>query len=54
MPYPNVEGKHAHHGPTEPAAFVRYWTEQGVLPESFVPPEGVVVLYQRRLAAEQR
>ena len=49
MPYPNFEGKHAHDALTEPAAFVRYWTDQGVLPESFVPPAGVVILYQRRL-----
>jgi uridine phosphorylase len=49
VPYPNYEGKHAHDALTEPADFVRYWTEQGVLPAGFVPPAGVVVLYQRRL-----
>ena len=49
VPYPNFAGKHAHDALLEPSTFVRYWTAQGVLPESFVAPEGVVVLYQRRL-----
>jgi uridine phosphorylase len=49
VPYPNYEGKHAHDALTEPAAFVRYWTESGVLPEDLTAPEGVVVLYQNRL-----
>ena len=49
MPYPNYEGKHAHDALTEPASFVRYWTEQGALPEGFVAPDGVVVLYQNPL-----
>lgn len=49
MPYPNYEGKHAHDALTEPQAFVRYWTESGVLPEEFTAPGGVVVLYQKRL-----
>ncbi len=49
MPYPNFEGKHAHDALTEPAAFVQYWVDQGVLPADHTPPLGVVVLYQRRL-----
>jgi uridine phosphorylase len=49
VPYPNYEGKHGHDALTEPAAFVRYWTETGVLPEGFTAPDGVVVLYQNRL-----
>src|SRR5918997_109401 len=49
VPYPNYEGKHAHDALTEPASFVRYWTEQGALPEGFVAPDGVVVLYQNPL-----
>ena len=49
VPYPNYEGKHAHDALTEPASFVRYWTEQGALPEGFVAPDGVIVLYQNRL-----
>jgi uridine phosphorylase len=49
VPYPNFEGKHAHEALAEPAAFVRYWVDQGVLPAVFTPPAGVVVLYQRRL-----
>jgi uridine phosphorylase len=49
VPYPNYEGKHAHDALTEPSAFVRYWVDQGVLPAGFTAPEGVVVLYQRRL-----
>ncbi len=47
MPYPNFEGKHQHAALTEPAAFVRYWVEHGVLPAQFVAPQGVVMLYQR-------
>ncbi len=49
MPYPNFEGKHAHDALTEPAAFVRYWVDQGVLPAEYTPPRGVIVLYQKRL-----
>ncbi len=47
MPYPNFEGKHQHAALTEPAAFVRYWVEHGVLPAEYVAPQGVVMLYQR-------
>ncbi len=47
MPYPNFEGKHQHAALTEPAAFVRYWVEHGVLPAQYVAPQGVVMLYQR-------
>ncbi len=47
MPYPNFEGKHDHAALTEPAAFVRYWIEHGVLPADHVAPRGVVMLYQR-------
>ena len=32
MPYPNFAGKHDHPVLTEPASFVRYWVEHGVLP----------------------
>ena len=49
MPYPNFAGKHAHDALTEPAAFVRYWVDQGDLPSEFTSPAGVVMLYQRRL-----
>jgi uridine phosphorylase len=49
VPYPNFEGKHAHDALLEPSTFVRYWTAQGVLPESYTAPSGVVVLYQQRL-----
>jgi uridine phosphorylase len=49
VPYPNFEGKHAHAALTEPAAFVRYWVEQGVLPADITAPSGVVLLYQPRL-----
>lgn len=49
MPYPNFEGKHAHAALTEPAAFVRYWVEHGVLPADHRAPQGVVMLYQRTL-----
>ena len=47
MPYPNFAGKHEHAALTEPAAFVRYWVDHGVLPADFVAPHGVVMLYQR-------
>ena len=47
VPYPNFEGKHQHAALTEPAAFVRYWVEHGVLPAQYVAPHGVVMLYQR-------
>ena len=47
VPYPNFEGKHQHAALTEPAAFVRYWIEHGVLPAQYVAPHGVVMLYQR-------
>jgi uridine phosphorylase len=47
VPYPNFEGKHEHAALTEPAAFVRYWVEHGVLPADFQAPHGVVLLYQR-------
>ena len=47
MPYPNFEGKHEHTALTEPAAFVRYWVDHGVLPADYVAPHGVVMLYQR-------
>jgi uridine phosphorylase len=47
VPYPNYEGKHDHAALTEPAAFVRYWVEHGVLPADHRAPEGVVMLYQR-------
>jgi uridine phosphorylase len=49
VPYPNFEGKHDHPALTEPAAFVRYWVERGVLPADHGAPHGVVLLYQRRL-----
>jgi uridine phosphorylase len=49
VPYPNFEGKHGHPALTEPAAFVRYWVERGVLPADHRAPHGVVMLYQRRL-----
>src|SRR5207342_2195662 len=47
VPYPNYEGKHAHPALTEPAAFVRYWVEHGVLPPDHRAPHSVVLLYQR-------
>jgi uridine phosphorylase len=47
VPYPNYEGKHAHPALTEPAAFVRYWIEHGVLPADHRAPHSVVLLYQR-------
>ena len=47
VPYPNFEGKHEHTALTEPAAFVRYWVDHGVLPADYVAPHGVVMLYQR-------
>ena len=47
MPYPNFAGKHDHPALTEPAAFVRYWVEHGVLPADHRAPGGVVMLYQR-------
>jgi uridine phosphorylase len=49
VPYPNFTGKHAHDALLEPSTFVRYWTAQGLLPESYTAPTGVVVLYQQRL-----
>jgi uridine phosphorylase len=47
VPYPNFEGKHRHAALTEPAAFVRYWVDHGVLPADHRAPHGVVMLYQR-------
>ena len=47
VPYPNFEGKHDHPALTEPAAFVRYWVEHGVLPADHRAPHSVVLLYQR-------
>ncbi len=49
MPYPHFEGKHAHDALVEPADFVRYWVDSGVLPAEFAAPAGVVLLYQPRL-----
>lgn len=49
MPYPNFAGKHGHPVLTEPASFVRYWVEHGVLPADVRAPRGVVMLYQRPL-----
>jgi uridine phosphorylase len=49
VPFPNFEGKHDHPGLTEPAAFVRYWVEHGVLAPDLRAPHGVVMLYQRSL-----
>jgi uridine phosphorylase len=47
--FPNFAGKHAHDALVEPADFVSYWVDQGVLPDGFTAPHGVVVLYQQRL-----
>ncbi|MGI9031613.1 MAG: hypothetical protein ACR2HP_16780 [Ilumatobacteraceae bacterium] len=47
MPYPNLEGKHGQAVITEPATFVRYWVDHGVLPADHRAPHGVVMLYQR-------
>jgi nucleoside phosphorylase len=47
VPYPNFAGKHDHPVLTEPASFVRYWMEHGVLPADARAPSGVVMLYQR-------
>jgi hypothetical protein len=47
--YPNFAGKHGHPVLTEPASFVRYWVEHGVLPADARAPRGVVMLYQRPL-----
>jgi uridine phosphorylase len=44
--FPNFADKHAHEALAEPAAFVRYWVDQGVLPADREAPAGVVVLYQ--------
>ena len=49
VPYPNFAGKHEHPALTEPAAFVRYWIDHGVLPVDYVAPRGVIMLYQRRV-----
>lgn len=49
MPYPNFAGKHDQPVLTEPASFVRYWVEHGVLPADLRAPRGVVMLYQRSL-----
>ena len=49
MPYPNFEGKHAHEALVEPAAFLQYWVDTGVLPTDRTPPHGVDVLYQNPL-----
>jgi uridine phosphorylase len=49
VPYPNFADKHDQPVLTEPASFVRYWVEHGVLPADFRAPRGVVMLYQRSL-----
>jgi uridine phosphorylase len=51
VPYPNFEGKHDHPTLVEPAAFVRYWVEHGILPADHRAPGGVVMLYQPSLFA---
>jgi uridine phosphorylase len=51
VPYPHFEGKHAHDALVEPADFVRYWVDSGILPADFAVPAGVVLLYQPRLFA---
>jgi uridine phosphorylase len=51
VPYPHFEGKHAHDALVEPADFVRYWVDNGILPADFTAPDGVVMLYQPRLFA---
>jgi hypothetical protein len=47
--FPNFADKHAHDALVEPADFVSSWVDRGVLPAEFTAPEGVVVVYQRRL-----
>jgi uridine phosphorylase len=47
--YPHFEGKHAHDALVEPADFVRYWVDSGILPANYSAPAGVVLLYQPRL-----
>jgi uridine phosphorylase len=49
VPYPNFAGKHGEPALTEPAAFVRYWVDHGVLAADHRAPHGVVMLYQRSL-----
>jgi uridine phosphorylase len=51
VPYPHFEGKHAHDALIEPAEFVRYWVDSGILAADFAAPDGVVLLYQPRLFA---
>jgi uridine phosphorylase len=47
VPYPNLEGKHAHDALVSAEDFVRYWASQGRLPGEFTAPTGVVMLWQR-------
>ena len=44
---PELRGQARHAALTEPAAFVRYWVDHGVLPADHQAPHGVVLLYQR-------
>jgi len=49
VPYPNLEGKHAHDSLVSAEDFVRYWVSQGRLPAEFTAPTGVIMLWQRPL-----